>query len=208
MYQLHSLQRPGRSQWTLTACAVLLVITLILALGLTVLKKHLYYVPLAQDMFIPEARIKVRLPADWIPITVNDIPGAVVGLAESDNKKSDSRLLFVFHNPVEKVVYPSRQVEFTIRHIIQTLEPGVIYKSVLIPHKAIGPFLDWTLRLIPQLKPASYEGTPYKALGRAMVNDAGHLVGLLLMLPKEPGPADLKLLDKISEQVVLLDDDD
>jgi len=201
MYQIYATQSPGKPRWTMAATALLLLLTTGLAAALIQYKTRLYDVPLDKSLFLPDLGLKAGLPANWIPVTDTKISGIEVHIIEPENKAGQSRQLIIFSLRLTSMENPSIQAATYFDAIVQSLNPEVLYKTVLLPPTPIGPFPGWGVYAEPKIKSLRYQGPINYALGRVAVIQSGRIIGLILLVPKPPREVDQKLLDKISYHI-------
>jgi len=202
MYQLHSLQRPGRPRWALAASALLLLLTVGLAAALIARRDRLDDVELGESRVLPAGGVKVRLPDGWEPLPQKEWPiGGIAGVAEPQRGRRPGRRLFLFRRITGPLGLPSVEGASAVVQAAQSLTPAVPLEHKPRTPGRIGTLPGWTVATGPAIPLASVR--PF-GLGRAALGPGGELVGLILHLAQPPGTGDERLLNKISRHMDLI----
>ncbi|UCD30064.1 MAG: hypothetical protein JSV03_06210, partial [Planctomycetota bacterium] len=197
MYQVFSLQRPGRPQWTLAACLVLLLLTAGMAAGLIAYKKRLHNIPLDDTKLFHNAGIKARLPVNWKRSPIELIPGALAYLVEPGNPPRYGRQLILFQVWQERQVMDSTPELRAITTIIKSIHARGLLKTINTKPDQIGPLPGQTIYAIWLLD----RNTRWHILGRVAKTNSGRIIGLIILLPRSPLEPDYDLLSKISKYI-------
>ena len=199
MYQVYSIQRPGRPKWALTASGLLLILSIGVAWALIQTKARGTYVRLdTQSKDYPAGGLRVRLPAGWETLdakTLARFPAVVIGARAGDGL--DDETVFVFRAGRRPFGLPSADA-VDILH--ETFGPTGQASS---QPAMIGPFFARSITTTIPSRP----GQPAEShlLARIAIAPDGQTFGILLLLPRKPTPHHVTLLDEMSGSLQLLD---
>lgn len=188
--------RPGHPRWALAASALLLLIALATASVLIQHKSRTQIVPLEEEsQTYPAGGLSIRLPKHWQKIEHDLDPGFVVGASPS---KSASELTLVFRGIPKPLGIPSVDGLDALRQGL-----GIAAEAIESKPGRIGTLPGWTALFASPTIIAGQRRVHY--LGRSAIAPDGQVLGVILMVPREPRLADRQLLDDLSRHLTLLD---
>lgn len=196
MYQVYTQQRPGKPRWALGSGAILLLITVGMAYALIEYKA-------AGTFELSRSGVTILLPAGWQELRDNLPTGTLLAAAHPD--KEEGRAVFVFGAPIDR--NNGRAVaRFALRYG-QTVLTEAAPSSGEFSEMPLPASKDDTLAGQPArtfiLSLLSRDDDPTHCMVRVAVMPDQRLLGVALLGRGWPGPADLRLLDRICDKVKL-----
>lgn len=215
MYQVYSIQRPGRPKWALSACALLLGLTLALAWVLVVYKARANRIELGPEQALPAGELIVRIPAGWQPITddPDNLPTGVVAVYHDPQAEpGQDRRLYLFRSfPIGqglpslhlKSLHQKKDQEKDLYYISQTLNLGQVIRLEHLGPAAIGMLPAWSSQSINTLAEHPMHGPYIAVTARAAIDPRGRVLGLAVVSTQLSLKSDLTILGQIAEHLRL-----
>ncbi len=204
MYQVYSLQCPGRPRWALVACALLLLLTVGMAAALIQRRTRAREIALGRSAAYPAGGLRACLPLGWTPIEADELPvGGVAGVERPPAGGPASRL-FLFRGIPRVLGLPSSECLSAVVQIAQSLSGGVPVGAQPRGPARVGSLPGWTVATGTSVGAALLGAKWRYCLGRAAIGPGGEIVGLILHLPRPPRRDDEYLLDEVSQRMDLI----
>lgn len=210
MYQIYSIQRPGRPRWALAATALLLLLTVLMAYALVHYKTNPQAFELGNDVVLADARIKVRMPSGWVEnLETPHLPeGAVAVFAEQPaSDMAGGRKIVIFRGRPGTLGLPSTHLPNSILQWIKVIDlrRGQLHlNDPTFEHIGALPGITQT-GLFGNVDPATGQQMIQHIIGRAAMAPGGQTFGLLMFSPRPSLRADLRLADHICDHMRMTD---
>ncbi len=209
MYQIYSIQRPGRPRWALAASAFLLLLTVIMAATLVHYKSALHTVELGEEIVFTDARIKVRMPAGWTDDLENtQLPDGAVALFVEPTRPNmlPGRKIVLFRGRPASLGLPANHLRSSIAAWIKTIIPGGrlrLQKSISHRIEYLPSLTDiYLFQIIDQV---TGQQVDQHIIGQAVMAPGGQTFGLVLFSLNPSVGTDLHLIDQISNHLRITD---
>ncbi len=210
MYQIYSIQRPGRPRWALAAAAFLLLLTVLMAYVLVHYKTSSRAFELGNNVVLTDARINIRIPAGWVEnLKTTQLPEGVVAVfaepASSDT--IDGRKIVIFRGRPGTLGLPSNHLPNSILQWIKVIDLRQGQLNLNDPtFERIGalPGIVQT-GVYGTVDPATGQQKIQHIIGRAAMAPGGQTFGLLMFSPHLSPRANLHLVDRICNHMQMTD---
>ena len=208
MYEVYSQTRPGRPYFATAVCALLLLLSLVLAALLSDSKMRGNPVDLESNSeFFPAGRVRVRMPKGWNreKTKLSTLPGVVAETRRFSSgiagDQPTNEVAIVFRGLPRPNGIPSIDAAESIRELV-----GVGGQEAMIETRSeparMGSLPAWTLEISPDTR---RNNSPLHYIGRAALAPDGQIVGILLTFPHSPKQENRRLLDNMSNSLELSD---